>query len=430
MTNSQRISVKLSEVRQKLNELAGADSLTDEQKAEAAKLTDEYNTLEVQYRAALTAEGDEEARRQSLEGSDDGDGAELRQLAGRARLGRYLAAAVSGRALDGAERELSEALGVGESAGGVRIPYAMLADGAGDVAGEGADGAGDVERRASTTTAALTGGTPQRPILQRLFGRSIMEGLGVRFDSVPAGRPRWPLLTGGVAPAQTAEDAAAPAAVAATFQTQVLQPHRLTGRYTFTVEQAAEVTDLEQALRRDLGDSIRAQQCSQVLSGDGTGANVTGFYNRINAESAGSNEWTYAQYAGLPSMAVDGLHANMESEVSILLGVASYKHSARVYQAGSGEAGIEALRRRGRSVMASSYVPDGSAVQDGNMLHAGGDAMRGDSIAAIWPGLEVIRDIFSGAAEGRVTLTWVVLWDFYAAFRTGAYRRIGVRISA
>ena len=45
----------------------------------------------------------------------------------------------------------------------------------------------------------------QRPILQRLFGRDLMDALGVRIDSVPAGRTEWPLRTGGVAPAMTAE---------------------------------------------------------------------------------------------------------------------------------------------------------------------------------------------------------------------------------
>ena len=40
--------------------------------------------------------------------------------------------------------------------------------------------------------------------------------------------------------------------------------------------------------------------------------------------------------------------------------------------------------------------------------------MRGDSVAAVWPTLEIIRDIYTQASQG-VTLTWVSLWDAYAA---------------
>ena len=50
--------------------------------------------------------------------------------------------------------------------------------------------------------------------------------------------------------------------------------------------------------------------------------------------------------------------------------------------------------------------------------------MRGDSIAAVWPTLEVIRDIYSQASTG-VVLTWVGLWDLQAAFRMTAYKAAG-----
>ena len=46
--------------------------------------------------------------------------------------------------------------------------------------------------------------------------------------------------------------------------------------------------------------------------------------------------------------------------------------------------------------------------------------MRGDSVAAMWPTLEIIRDIYSQASQG-VVLTWVTLWDAAVAFRPSAY---------
>ena len=87
----------------------------------------------------------------------------------------------------------------------------------------------------------------------------ILGALGVRIDTVPAGMTEWPLLTGGVAPNMKAEGTAADAAVTAAFTTETLKPKRLTGRYEFTHEQAAQVADIEQALRRDLGDAVKSK---------------------------------------------------------------------------------------------------------------------------------------------------------------------------
>ena len=121
-----------------------------------------------------------------------------------------------------------------------------------------------------------------------------------------------------------------------------------------------------------------------------------------------------------------------------MIGVASYTHAAGVYQAGSGESGSEAPMRRSAGCWASSYIPAAPTsgarkdVQDGNLYHAagpnGGGAMRGDSVAAMWPTLEVIRDIYSQASQG-VTLTWVTLWDAVVAFRSAAYSRAAFKLA-
>ena len=117
-----------------------------------------------------------------------------------------------------------------------------------------------------------------------------------------------------------------------------------------------------------------------------------------------------------------------------MIGTGSYIHAASVYQAGCGESGSEALMNRSRSCMASSFVPaptGANEIQNGNILHAAGPnggEMRGDSIAAIWPTLEVVRDIYSQASQG-VVLTWVTLWDAQTAFRSAAYKRVAFRLA-
>ena len=81
--------------------------------------------------------------------------------------------------------------------------------------------------------------------------------------------------------------------------------------------------------------------------------------------------------------------------------------------------------------IASSFIPakTNANLQTGNFLHSGTDPARGDSIAAVWPAMEVIRDPFSGAGDGLVLLTWVALWDAYTAFRKAAYTRVSLKLA-
>ena len=264
----------------------------------------------------------------------------------------------------------------------------------------------------------------------------ILGALGVRIDTVPAGMTEWPLLTSGVAPDMAAEGTAAAAAVAAGFTTESLKPKRLTGRYEFTHEQAAQVADIEQALRRDLADAVKAKMSDLILNGDeSTNAQEpNGFLIKLAAPTAPSAIAAYSDYAGSHAQSVDGIHASREGEVSSVIGVASYRHAATVYDAGSGESGVEALAKRGMACMASSFIPAAvSNVQNGNVFQAsgpngGGASLRGDSVAAMWPTLEIIRDIYSQASVG-VVLTWVSLWDAETAFRAAAYRRVAFQLA-
>lgn len=64
MTNGQKIALRISEVRQRLNEIAGfdGDDLPDEARTEADRLHSESSDLEMRHRAAIVAEdsGEEE----------------------------------------------------------------------------------------------------------------------------------------------------------------------------------------------------------------------------------------------------------------------------------------------------------------------------------------------------------------------------------
>ena len=432
MTNRQRIELRLSKVRERLNLISGleGDAFTTEVRGELDGLETEYGDLERRHRASIIGEGAAQAAAiGQFPDGDDLDGAEVRSLLGRVTLADYLGPAAAGAGIRGAAAELNSALEVPDAgpSGGAAIPWRMFLP------------AGGLEARAFTTTTANDGPEMQRPILQRLFGEGIMDTLGVRIDSVPVGRTEWPLITSGVAPGQVVEGTAVGAPVTAAFSFASLKPKRLTGSYEFSHEAAASVPGIEQALRRDLADAVRSKMSGLLVAGDAvdassaaTFANVAGFLTRLTGTDLAAAEATAADYGKLHASAVDGLHASTETEVSSVIGNETYVHSAGTYVSGSGESGSELLKRRSMSCMASTFIPDIAATKQPAILHAagpnGGGIMRGDSVAAVWPTLEIVRDPYSKASQG-VVLTWVTLWDARTVLRAGAYAQIDVQVA-
>ena len=433
MTLVQKLSIKISETRQSLNTLAAKESLAEGEAEKVEELRRDLDQAETQYRAAVSAEGDAETRAMA-EFDGDAESAERAKLLREVRMTDYLGFAEANVGVSGRAKEVNEALEVPivGAGGGVSIPWEVLAGP--ETRRRQENGS---EQRAFATTARLAGGIAQRPVLQRLFGASIMEALGVRIEAVPVGRAEFPLLTAGVEPAQVEEGTAAAAAPLPTFSNEVLKPKRLSGRYEFSHELAASVSGIEEALRRDLGDAVMAKMSDQIINGD-EGNNpeqVDGFLATIAAPVDPGSESDFGDYAGLASQGVDGIHASMESEVGCVIGVESYKHSAAIYQSsGSGESASEALRRRAMLLMASSFVPmadNSSHFQNGNIIHGAGPnggSARSDSISAVWPGLSLIRDPYSKASQG-VILTWVALWSAKTAHRAGAYKRVAFQVA-
>ena len=158
MTVLQKLKLRLSEIRSKLNELSGVDSPTAEQLSEVDALSKEYQEKETQYRAAVIAEGE---KAQGKEFQDDAEGAEVRTLKSKVTLTNYVEAASSGSALTGPEAELNEALEL-RAGGNVKVPWTVLIT-------------PELEVRASDTS-DLDGGTAQRPVLRRLFGEVYLGG--------------------------------------------------------------------------------------------------------------------------------------------------------------------------------------------------------------------------------------------------------------
>ena len=232
-----RPEIQLNKLRQQVIDLPdhGSEAQQAELRAAVSKATEDRT-------AALTAEAEETDRvaggmHRTVFDGYDAETMEARSLLRKVTVNEYLQPAIAGVGLAGRAAELNAAVHArpyGDS-GGVIIPWEAMQQNPVELR--------EAEERAFTTTTTTQndGSVAQRPILQRLFGASIMDSLGVRLDRVPVGQQEYQIFASGVAPAMTAEGTAAADAVAAGFTQATLKPKKLTGQYEVTHEMMASV---------------------------------------------------------------------------------------------------------------------------------------------------------------------------------------------
>ena len=108
MTKSQKLTIKLSSGRQKLNDLLAVEERSDEQNNELETLTAEVQKTEPELRAAIAAEG-EEVIETTVEKPED---RELRSLIGKASIGEIVSGTLRNKPAAGASKELQDHLGL------------------------------------------------------------------------------------------------------------------------------------------------------------------------------------------------------------------------------------------------------------------------------------------------------------------------------
>ena len=165
------------------------------------------------------------------------EGAEIRELVGKASLGAYISEAVNQSPLSGSspESELRKEL-LGESAQPGTLPWAVLAPEA-------------LEVRTDAETSIGSGvalPSRQNQILGRVFSASALDFLRVRTTSVPTGTAAWPVLSSGTTAVQASAGAAVDA-VAATFVATAIEPVRLSARYLFRIEDLSKLQGMEES---------------------------------------------------------------------------------------------------------------------------------------------------------------------------------------
>ena len=123
MTILQKLQLKQSEIREKLNTLLGLETRTEEQQADLEKLTAEGQKIEPEIRAAIIAAPDEQT---VVTPTGDPETRERLELRNKTGLADFFAAAAGGREVVGAAREYAEACGASALN---RLPLAIFQDG-------------------------------------------------------------------------------------------------------------------------------------------------------------------------------------------------------------------------------------------------------------------------------------------------------------
>ena len=303
MKDSDRFALQSETAKREYNTLVDAiNQLPDTQQPsaeQAAKLTElrtQMDGLETRRAAALATEQRDTTEHTEDKTGDGGENKARRELRSRSRLGRYFAAALSGKLLDGAEAELSAAAGCAGA-----VPLELF----------------QPERRT-----ALQNGTEQRAvtpsptnadenlagIVPAIFDRSAAAWLGIEMPTVGTGDAGYPILSTSVTGGPKAKSADADESAGA-FSVTMAQPRRLTGSFRFTVEDAARLVGMEDALRANLSgvlsDALDAQAINGSASGDGTLNGLLAIMDNPTAPATGDED--FARYVAAAASHVDGL---------------------------------------------------------------------------------------------------------------------------
>ena len=280
------LRARQSTERGRMAELAVADNLTDETRAELESRP-APRILSVSFapprsrskpRSPNSAPPTGPGQRPDLLDAENRARAELR---GKVRLASYLSAAVEKRAADGAEAEYLASLempALGRN-GGTAFPLELLAP--------------PEQRQALAEDRATTNvdiQTVPRTWLDRLFAETAAMRLGVNMESVPAGSASYPVTTAGASAAQRQRSTDAAADAAWDISVTELKPKRNAVRLLFSIEDAARIPGLESALTRDLRMALTEGVDRAIFLGDATASGVDADITGLNSATGITEE--------------------------------------------------------------------------------------------------------------------------------------------
>ncbi len=418
MTTTQKIRLRLSKVRQRLNEIAGIDDLTDEIRTEAESLQGEYRDLETRHQASIIAEGEPV----TSPAAPDAELRERLELRSRCTLTNFVTAALQGRMVDGPEAELAAAAEVRGSA----VPLELF----------------DVETRVDAATPSPTTGTGVNldPILPAIFARAVLPRLGVAMPRVKSGQ----YATGTITTSQSAaaiEKGMPASSTAGAITTKTTGPHRVTARLSVQLEDVASVgtANFEEMLRQNAQLALSDRLDHLGLTGDGTDPNPQGLLSQLTDPADPSAVLDFDAFVSLAAGGIDGgPWAESMGMVRLLVNPETMRMAETTFQSTAtykGEMSAAAyLRSHAGMFVSSSRMPttvttiaQALRYRAGTMGLDGVNAIR-TAVCPVYNSVS-IDDIYSDSASGRRHFTMHVLIGDVLITQPSAYERVDVKLS-
>ena len=407
MTLTQRLHILASEQRSRLAELAGLDELTPELRTELGTLGTAHQDTESQLRAAIAAD---DAATPAGNPAIDSEVRARQELRGRTGSGDFLRAAVGGAAVTGAAAEYADACGVPVVG---HMPMAIFAR----------PDAPTVETRAITPGPAVTG--MLQPTVPYVFERSAAASLGIMMPTVPMGQVQIPKIT-TAPPADTlAKDGAAPSTAAAvTLVNQA--PVRIAGSFEVRVEDLAVMPTLESALSESMQGSLSNELDESTFNG--ASGELNGLFTQATNVSAATDAETYATGIARFASMVDGRHAYDLSDVRAVIGSKTFARYAGQFSGNGAVSLFDYLRTTLGSIRVSDRVPavSGTAQKGIVVLSASAEMPK----IYVWDAMQIVRDPYSGAGAGKVTITATALVSpLYIPHGTAQVKEVNPKVS-
>ena len=433
MTETQKIELRRSKVRERLAEIAqlAGDAYTDEIRSEESGLQSEYGALEQRHRTALIAEDRDLDASRTAAGDVDAEHRERVELRGRASLTQYLLSAARGRLPSGAEAELQAAAGVSG------IPIEIW-----DVPQPEQRSA---EQRAITPSPA-TIGVNLDPIRPAVFANSIAPRLGIEMPRVASGTYASATITGSQSAAALAKSGAAVGTAGAVTVTTAA-PKRVSARLELTLEDIAAVgqANFELILRQNLSLALSDALDSQVINGSGTAPNLTGMFQRLPDPTAAPTAVAdFDAFVEAYANGIDGLWANTVQDVAIVCGVATYRLSAQTFRdVAAADLGDQAFSDYAASRYGGWWtnkrMPDAATFMSvdnvqSSILYRKGRSMMGGSMGmrtAVCPhwGEVSVDDVYSGSASAERYFTMHVLLGDVIIVQPDSYAQVAFQVA-
>ena len=401
MTNSQKLLIRLSEIRSRLSEIEELEeaAFTPEIRSENDQLQGEYRDTESKWRSAEITESAEAEQRQVVE--PNAEDRELRQLIDGSSVGSIFAAAMESRKPEGQTAELQAHFQLPSNS----IPLEMLRINRG------------VEERAAATVPASIGDAVQAPVVTPVFALGDGDFLGIERPVVGVGDAAYPVLSTVPSVKGPFEDSTEAAQTDATFVATSLAPERLQASFSYLRSDAARFAGLDASLRLALNSGLQEALDKQAISG--TDGLLTAQNLDNNAVNAVSTFQTYL--SNLLYGRVDGRYARVPVDVRAIVGQGTFAHASGTYKGNnSDESAVERLGSRSGGLRVSPHVPAVAANKQNSLIRLGME--RGAAVQPMWNGASLIVDEISRAAFGELIIHVVLLANF-AITRKAQWRK-------